>query len=416
MARSAGARRLRIHVPMASPLLPDLSSAVWAVGVQFLLYAAGWALCSLLLRENRRAVLYWSLFMALVGAGLLLASTRDAQRGWWAFVGADLAFVGAYVSLRRGLEHFLSLPRRPLEHALTLLPFGAAMLALGPGVEHAPWRVTLTYGIGAIVVVRMLWVTVPRGSAEFGGRLMALLAVPAVLLGAMLALRTVQQLADPSHALEMHLTNAGNRSLLLSYLVGAALFSFSFMALLVARLVDRLRRLSLEDPLTGLLNRRAFDAELQREWQRALRGRGAFALLALDLDHFKRVNDAHGHAGGDHVLREVASRLRTTLRVTDVAARTGGEEFVVIVPGADEPAACALAERLRTSIASQPMALAAGPIRITASVGVAVVSAADADAERPLRRADEALYAAKRAGRDRVQVAAPPATADAQAA
>lgn len=390
---------------MASPLLPDLAPTVWAVGVQFLLYATGWALCSLLLREHRRAVLHWSAFMALVGAGLLLASARDAQRGWWPFVGADIAFIAAYVSLRRGLEHFMALPPRRLEHALTLGLYSGAALALGPGVDSAPWRVSLTYGVGALVMVRTVWVALPAGRAEFGGRLMALLALPALLLGTMLAWRTGQQLADLSHPLEMHLTNAGNRSMLLSYLVGAALFSFSFTALLVARLVDRLRRLSLEDPLTGLLNRRALESELEREWRRALRGHGAFAVLALDLDHFKRVNDEHGHAGGDRVLREVAQRLRDTLRKTDVAARTGGEEFVVLVPGADAAAARAMAERLRENIARQPIAVAAGAVRITTSVGVALAGAADAAPERPLERADAALYAAKRAGRDRVHLA-----------
>jgi diguanylate cyclase (GGDEF)-like protein len=390
---------------MASPLLSDFAPTVWAVGVQFLLYAAGWAACSLLLREHRRAVLHWSVFMALVGIGLVLASARDAQRGWLPFVGADIAFVGAYASLRVGLEHFMALPRRRGEHALTLGLYGAAALALGPGVESAPWRVSLTYGVGAFVMVRTVWVAWPAGRAEFGARLMALLAVPAVLLGTMLALRAGEQLADLSHPLEMHLANTGNRSLLLSYLVGAALFSFSFMALLVARLVGRLRQLSLEDPLTGLLNRRALETALQREWERTLRGHGAFAVLALDLDHFKRVNDVHGHAGGDRVLREVAQRVRVTLRKTDIAARTGGEEFVVIVPGADEAAARAMAERLRENIARQPIAMAAGAVRVTTSVGVALAGVADRHPERPLERADAALYAAKRAGRDRVHVA-----------
>jgi diguanylate cyclase (GGDEF)-like protein len=169
------------------------------------------------------------------------------------------------------------------------------------------------------------------------------------------------------------------------------------------------QRLAVTDGLTGLYNRRFFEEVLRLEVDRAVRGEGRMALLVCDLDHFKHVNDAHGHQSGDAVLVEAATRLRRALRTTDVLARYGGEEFVVILPDADAETALEVAERCRQALSGEPIRLHSGSwITIGGSFGLAAFSdnpACSRDAGSLIRRADRALYAAKDAGRDRVVLA-----------
>lgn len=170
------------------------------------------------------------------------------------------------------------------------------------------------------------------------------------------------------------------------------------------QLESELRFLADHDPLTGLFNRRRFQTELDRELAEAARYGTEGAILILDLDNFKRINDTHGHAAGDELLRCVAQALRERLRRTDILARLGGDEFGAILPHADEHRATAVAEALRRVIAET-----AGPDgeRVTASVGVSVYGGGrlGADArERIVTAADAAMYAAKGSGRDRVRV------------
>ena len=152
------------------------------------------------------------------------------------------------------------------------------------------------------------------------------------------------------------------------------------------------------DGLTGMLNRRALDQRLRELTAQAQIASQPVAVIAGDIDHFKRVNDEHGHAAGDAVLVEIAYRLRKALRAYDLAYRVGGEEFLVVLPGADVSAAAELAEQLRAAVAADP---AAG-VWVTMSFGIAGSAGPGLDRERLLDEADTALYAAKAYGRDRV--------------
>jgi diguanylate cyclase (GGDEF)-like protein len=163
------------------------------------------------------------------------------------------------------------------------------------------------------------------------------------------------------------------------------------------READRLREQADRDWLTGLYNRRYLDAALERAAGRP----GLLSLAAIDLDHFKGVNDRFGHEAGDRVLVRAAELLRQTVRDTDVVARSGGEEFVVLMPRTDAIDANACAERLRRVIAAERWDAIAPGMVITASIGV-VSDSASADVEALARLADRRLYAAKHAGRNRV--------------
>ena len=162
----------------------------------------------------------------------------------------------------------------------------------------------------------------------------------------------------------------------------------------------QLQALAHTDPLTGLANRLLLDARLDQSMQQARRSHGQVALLLLDIDHFKAVNDSHGHAIGDEVLRATAERLRRAVREVDTVARIGGDEFVVVLNSVGGSAdAERLADKLVVGI-REPMRILGMPIDCSASVGIALFGGGELSASELMRRADRAMYAAKEAGRD----------------
>ncbi len=169
----------------------------------------------------------------------------------------------------------------------------------------------------------------------------------------------------------------------------------------------RLEQLAQTDPLTSLLNRRALTERLTAEMERALRYDSTLALLLIDLDHFKKVNDTYGHLVGDDVLRDVGQLLTATVRGNDIVARYGGEEFLVLLPETDDTGAEAFAERIREAVDQHQFAPEAAfpSLHLTASIGVAVFPAARIESVEDLfARADAALYRAKADGRNRVRL------------
>jgi len=163
----------------------------------------------------------------------------------------------------------------------------------------------------------------------------------------------------------------------------------------------RLEELAVTDPLTGAFNRRRLFELLEAERARVQRGAEPMSALMLDIDFFKKINDTHGHAAGDAVLRELVERCRSALRTTDAICRYGGEEFVAILPLTPLPGAANLAERLRAAIAGAPVAYSGTPIAVTVSIGVAAYRPNET-VEETLARADRNLYTAKDTGRNRV--------------
>ena len=153
------------------------------------------------------------------------------------------------------------------------------------------------------------------------------------------------------------------------------------------------------DILTGLRNRRSFNEELDRHFAQRQRQGILFSLIMIDIDHFKKFNDSHGHLSGDLVLRVVADVLSSTLREMDVPCRYGGEEFAVICPGSTLCEAAVGAERVRQAIAERTVSLKEGNVQVTVSAGVAEVAESEV-AEGLIQRADDGLYSAKRAGRN----------------
>jgi diguanylate cyclase (GGDEF)-like protein len=176
----------------------------------------------------------------------------------------------------------------------------------------------------------------------------------------------------------------------------------------ISRRLTVLERLAESDPATGCLNRRGFERALDAALAAAVLMQHDVALLAVDLDHFKRINDQFGHNVGDAVLSEVAATLADTVGTDGVVARIGGEEFSVLLPRADAEVAGAMAERMHARLRTHQLAAVTRSAMVTMSVGIAVERVSSIRDSAALRaRADEALYMAKRGGRDRVLLWAP---------
>jgi diguanylate cyclase (GGDEF)-like protein len=184
--------------------------------------------------------------------------------------------------------------------------------------------------------------------------------------------------------------------------VGETILKFISHASVEARYHEEVYQLATHDALTELYNRRHFLELLEKEIARAQRHGRPLALAILDVDLFKRVNDAHGHIAGDGVLRQIAEILRHHVRGEDVAARIGGEEFAVLLPEAAHEAALAFSERLREAVAAARFAPGGEEQSITISIGLADLGPGRIDRSTLMRAADAALYEAKERGRNRV--------------
>lgn len=258
----------------------------------------------------------------------------------------------------------------------------------------------------------------------FGAAIDLVIDVPFLLLAALALLRPSTAAPRPVSRQLRLVVQAGSPLMLpMSLLVVSALIADQHLSLAIAGFViatlgyglrsvliqlravserEELDAMARVDKLTGLANRREFDDALQREWKRARRSGEPLALLMVDVDHFKRLNDAFGHQAGDLRLREVARALAgSTTRALDVVARYGGEEFAVILPATHAEDARQLAEQMRLGVASLQLAAPIGHITISIGVSAAEQVASD-DPAALLAATDAALYDAKHAGRDRV--------------
>jgi diguanylate cyclase (GGDEF)-like protein len=220
-----------------------------------------------------------------------------------------------------------------------------------------------------------------------------------VLLGVALFLRGAHLLySDPAD-------NANSMVIALSALVvplAQVAIAFGLIFMVMWRYAERLRRLSTLDALTGALNRAGLEMQGKRTGLRAQRGGRSLAVIMIDVDFFKVINDTYGHPVGDEVLRHLARLVRLELRPSDLLARFGGEEFVLVLDGVDRPAALKVAERLRARIEYEMVEMDQLSVRYTASMGVVCSDQHDYDLIRLISAGDAAMYEAKRAGRNRV--------------
>ncbi|MFY7855176.1 MAG: GGDEF domain-containing protein [Rubrivivax sp.] len=353
---------------------------------------------------SRPAAVHWAAAAAVQTVTLLLLHWRDELPPFAAFVLLNALGVSAMSLVRRGVQRFCDVPTTDRDAVVVIVGVVVAnstVLALGLALS---WVVFFTSLALAWVLLGTARVMVRRLPFEFGRHIGVALALPTGLTGLVFLVRGA--LAPALTAVGTPMTAIDHPALLVFAvysIIMLLLSQFSLGAMTVLRVVRQLRHLSTHDALTGVLNRRGLDDRLDRELERLHRYGQPFALLSLDIDHFKAINDRHGHAVGDAVLMRVAQSLGGGVREVDVLGRSGGEEFMVLMPHTDAEAAAGAAQRLLQRLHDHP----AGPqgAVVTASIGVASASNRRERRDDLLRRLDGALYAAKQGGRDRVVLA-----------
>ena len=374
-----------------------------------LLTAVAWGLGVLAMDLPRQPGLHWMAAALLGAVSLAVAMATQHLPMAWRLPPAAVLMTVNVMLLLRGMRQLLALPRRDGE-ALLLL---AAMLtgALWSGLSFrsdGPVGV-LAQAVSASLLAIWLFGRAaidawPRLRAEFGAAAARILVLPLLLVALIGALRLVSVMDGPPRPLPFN--SPLHAPLALLILMSLMALHGAMVAMVILRLVNRLRESSQRDALTGLFNRGEWMRRLNACYDGARRDPAPHAVLLLDIDHFKRVNDGHGHPAGDEVLVRVAQTLVSASRAQDLVGRLGGEEFALLLPHTDLQAASQLAERLRLAVRDTGIVWKQQRLSVTGSIGVAVAAAQDLGPASLLERADAALYRAKHGGRNRVELAA----------
>ncbi|MCE4557389.1 sensor domain-containing diguanylate cyclase [Roseateles cellulosilyticus] len=280
----------------------------------------------------------------------------------------------------------------------------ALVLLIAPG-DDLRWPVRIVHGAGACLMLaagigawRQLSV-----DTKLGDRLTpAPLALPIFLLAILMAVRCAASFVLPPEHLDMHRPTPFNIALLWGGVVALLMQNATLAFLVLMRLIRRIERLLERDPLTDTLNRSAFHQALNHAHAWFRRDRG-YALVMIDMDRFKQLNDTLGHAAGDAALRQMVAVVQPCLREVDRFGRLGGEEFCVLLPDTNIAGAALVAERMRTLIHAEPLRWLEQDWPLSASFGIAEAAATDTRGDEVLARADQALYRAKHLGRNLVQ-------------
>jgi diguanylate cyclase (GGDEF)-like protein len=334
-----------------------------------------WLLGSWVFGDVRRAALHWSAFAGLSTLSFLALIVAMHQQvslpAEYLRALGNLFGMAAMLALHRGARLFIAAPLPTGAHALAfVIVLVVSWLGLTPA--HAALRVSVNAAVLAAIALAIAADLYRYGRDVVRQRHTWLLAVPLVAAAAGFSLRGARALwGAQSVAPEMISDSTVNLVSAVVYMAIALTFHATLIGLVVGRILIDLRYRSRHDGLTGLLNRRAMEETLLGPMQRSRRTGEPFTVLMLDLDHFKTINDRHGHAAGDRVLQHTAAALKTELREVDAMGRFGGEEFLVLMPGATVETALPVAERLRTALVTDAPRIEGAALLLSASIGVA---------------------------------------------
>ena len=383
---------MNLHLPTVL-LFAGLLTAVITLGLGLLAW-----------RERRAYLLHWTAALVATFLGMLLFALRGTAPDLLTVVMANVLLLGNLLFTLSGYQRLFDQPvpvRAML--ALAVLQFGVyAWLTFG--VDDYSSRV-LVFNATLVALSVASALVLRQQSRRLGWTVLAL-PIGAHLLQALLGLvRIGLTLQSNEPATNLMAASQGHVAAIMLNSLAAMALAFGFLALHAGDLLEALEQQAATDPLTGLANRRGFDRALATEWERHQRRGSPLAVMVIDIDHFKQINDTHGHAAGDAALRHLGQVLRQHLRPYDLSGRLGGEEFCVVEADTDLEGARRSAERLRQSDLVYGHGPQGQPLSMTISMGVALARADDQSPHDAIRRADAALYRAKQSGRNRVEMA-----------
>lgn len=346
---------------------------------------------------------WWILATVAHPLGFLLITMRGLISDWWTSVLANTLIAMSFAAFAIALRTFNGSPQRR-ERLYSLIAATSLLATYYTYVDN-----NLALRIGTIsVVFALLLGSSARAIYRRGQPLNAIAHITGGLFAlgtAVMAYRGAVYLFLPQMIPDSVFVVTPLQ--ILAYALGGLLpvvSTIGFLLMCTEFNQQELAKAARLDYLTGICNRRAIEDLASRSIASARRHGVPLAMMIVDVDHFKRINDEFGHEGGDEALVETVRRIRDSLRAEDLVGRLGGEEFVTVMPNTDGIAALAAAERMRCAFSGEPMRIGSGEVTITVSVGVAVLDAQDQQYSHLLRRADRSMYAAKSAGRNKVML------------
>ncbi len=385
----------------------DLRSAI-VYGAVVTLLVGGLLLLSWrsLPRGVRPALRWWLASLGLHALGAALLATRGLAPPWLGVVLANSILGLALACMAIALRAFYGMPQRRLAHLGLALLIAAAALWFIEGRPDVHARILSLAFLLSLPMASAARAVFRRGGPK--GEVARFTGIAFAFGAAVLLTRMASEWLWPAGNFVLLAPTAMNIACVGTLLALPALATVGFLLMCTEHSQAELERSARLDYLTGIFNRRAIEELASAAISSARRHSTPLAILLLDVDHFKRVNDDHGHEAGDQALVEAVRRMRAVLRAEDLVGRQGGEEFVVVMPDVGLASAHAAAERLRRAFAGDAMRICAGACDIeafvTVSIGVAALRPGDAFWSQLLRRADRAMYAAKAAGRNKVVV------------
>lgn len=351
-----------------------------------------------------QAVFRWGLGCGCVALSYLLFALRGVVPDYLSVIfgnGFSMAAVGFFYGAVRALRGEPANWRLPLGFLATVVVSFHYYLLVDNDIAIRTLIVTLCAGVMLMIV----GVEVARIRRPGRGMAIWLLSLAFFGTGLLFTLRGFMVLTGRDTPTAFLMPNPLQELSFLGVFLATVLGAIFFLLLAGEELTAELRRLATRDALTDIYNRRTFDELAGKTLARARRMGGSVALLVMDLDHFKEINDCYGHAAGDAALRLVAGTVAVGLRDQDVFARYGGEEFCVLLPDTEREQARQAAERVRRAIEDAGFAWNGEAARLTVSIGVAAQAGAELELEKLMQAADRAMYRAKETGRNRVEAA-----------
>lgn len=353
--------------------------------------------------ERREGMGFWAAGLALSAVTYVLYALRGTAPDWASVVLANVLLSGSTAMVLAAVHQFQG---RVLPWRRMLLPVLAMALLFVWFIDDYRARIMTASVVLPLQLGMVLWSLWRHRPPEPKGGI-ALLTVALVLEVLLIVLRGA---IAATHAIPLQgimQADAMQSVTFMAAFVVVVLASLGFILMAKERSDADNRYFASHDALTGLANRRFLIQTMTRDLARAVRLREHYAVLMVDIDHFKAVNDTHGHPVGDEVLQHVAGLLSARLRAQDLVGRSGGEEFLVLLPGTSPQGALQVAESLRASIEQSPLPSGSRTIGVSVSIGVCSARPQPGDDWGQLvQRADQALYAAKQGGRNRVECVA----------
>jgi len=386
---------------MISNTPTDALTLLAATVLEFGVASVFWAVMAQGARLAPRASFGLAAVNALLAVSLSLHALRGTAPNLLTFWASDVLSIASLAVLRTVLP---TLVRQPLawRSALAVLLIGAAVLATLPYTGDMRMETRCVFAsLFALALMASLdtwWALRQRVSVQMS----LLLSGPLFLISILLLGRLLESLLLPGNHTDILGSGDFNIAWLWSMLAMNLVLNATMAFLILAKLIRRIQRLTRHDPLTDVLNRRALSEAIDTEHARLQRGK-PYALVMIDMDRFKQLNDSLGHAAGDAALLRLVEVLKPCVREVDVLGRLGGEEFCVLLPLTDIAGAALVAERMRLNLEECQFSWQGKAWLLTASFGIAEAEPGDVSADSVLSRADRAMYLAKAQGRNVVQ-------------